>query len=70
MPNYLSHIVRVAIRNYCNLNNAELAKNYDGPLRLIRRTEDEIIAEYVGCILLLAQLLQINVTLKFFHSLF
>lgn len=50
MPNYLSHIVRVAIRNYCNLNNAELAKNYDGPLRLIRRTEDEIIAEYVGCI--------------------
>lgn len=46
MPSSLSHIVQIAIRNYCNLNNAEIAENYNGPLHLIRRTEDEIIAEY------------------------
>ncbi|KAH8302019.1 hypothetical protein KR044_001892 [Drosophila immigrans] len=45
MPASLGGIVRVAIRNYCNLNNAELAMKFNGPLLLIRRTEDEIIAE-------------------------
>ncbi|XP_030561045.1 phosphatidylserine lipase ABHD16A [Drosophila novamexicana] len=45
MPASLGGIVRVAIRKYCNLNNAELAEKYNGPLLLIRRTEDEIIAE-------------------------
>lgn len=45
MPASLSGIVRIAIREYCNLNNAELAQNYNGPISLIRRTEDEIIAE-------------------------
>ncbi|XP_065360976.1 phosphatidylserine lipase ABHD16A [Calliphora vicina] len=45
MPASLSGIVRIAIREYCNLNNAELAQNYHGPISLIRRTEDEVIAE-------------------------
>ncbi|ALC44012.1 CG1309 [Drosophila busckii] len=45
MPASLGGIVRVAIRNYCNLNNAELAHKYNGPVLFIRRTEDEIISE-------------------------
>uniref|UniRef100_A0A1B0AR55 Phosphatidylserine Lipase ABHD16 N-terminal domain-containing protein n=1 Tax=Glossina palpalis gambiensis TaxID=67801 RepID=A0A1B0AR55_9MUSC len=45
MPQSLSGIVRIAIRDYCNLHNAELAQKYSGPVNLIRRTEDEIIAE-------------------------
>ncbi|XP_030375199.1 phosphatidylserine lipase ABHD16A [Scaptodrosophila lebanonensis] len=45
MPTSLSGIVKIAIRNYCNLNNSELAMKYHGPILLIRRTEDEIIAE-------------------------
>lgn len=45
MPQSLSHIVRIAIREYVNLNNNELMANYDGPVLFIRRTEDEIIAE-------------------------
>ncbi|EDV95863.1 phosphatidylserine lipase ABHD16A [Drosophila grimshawi] len=45
MPISLGGIVRVAIRKYCNLNNAELSMKYHGPIFLIRRTEDEVIAE-------------------------
>ncbi|XP_037933961.1 phosphatidylserine lipase ABHD16A [Teleopsis dalmanni] len=45
MPASLAGIVRIAIRNYCNLNNTELLPNYNGPILFIRRTEDEIIAE-------------------------
>jgi len=45
MPASLGGIVRVAIRKHCNLNNAELAMKYNGPVLMIRRTEDEIIAE-------------------------
>ncbi|KAH8395249.1 hypothetical protein KR222_003989 [Zaprionus bogoriensis] len=45
MPQALGGIVRIAIRKHCNLNNAELAMKYNGPLLLIRRVEDEIIAE-------------------------
>lgn len=45
MPNSLSGIVRIAIRDYINLNNIELINLYSGPVLLIRRTEDEIIAE-------------------------
>uniref|UniRef100_A0A1A9UTS3 AB hydrolase-1 domain-containing protein n=1 Tax=Glossina austeni TaxID=7395 RepID=A0A1A9UTS3_GLOAU len=45
MPQSLSGIVRIAIRDYCNLHNTELAQKYNGPINLIRRTEDEIIAE-------------------------
>ncbi|XP_013106255.1 phosphatidylserine lipase ABHD16A isoform X2 [Stomoxys calcitrans] len=45
MPASLGGVVRIAIREYCNLNNTELAHNYNGPISLIRRTEDEVIAE-------------------------
>ncbi|EDW34767.1 GL12842 [Drosophila persimilis] len=45
MPSQVAGIVKTAIRNYCNLNNAELAEQFNGPISFIRRTEDEIIAE-------------------------
>lgn len=44
MPESLSTIVRIAIRDYCNLNNTELITQFNGPVSMIRRTEDEIIA--------------------------
>lgn len=47
MPSSISGIVRIAIRDYVNLNNTELINKYSGPVLMIRRTEDEIIAEYV-----------------------
>lgn len=48
MPQSLAGIVRIAIRQYVNLHNAELLNaGYAGPVLLIRRTEDEVIAEYV-----------------------
>ncbi|XP_055910639.1 phosphatidylserine lipase ABHD16A [Eupeodes corollae] len=45
MPASLSGIVRLAIREYVNLHNSEMLMDYGGPVLLIRRTEDEIIAE-------------------------
>lgn len=45
MPTSISGIVRIAIRDYVNLNNTELINQYNGPVMLVRRTEDEIIAE-------------------------
>jgi hypothetical protein len=44
MPESLSTIVRIAIRDYCNLNHTELITQFNGPVSMIRRTEDEIIA--------------------------
>lgn len=43
MPESISSIVRIAIRDYCNLNNNELITQYNGPVLMIRRTEDEVI---------------------------
>lgn len=43
MPDSFSSIVRIAIREYVNLHNSELIKQYKGPVMLVRRTEDEII---------------------------
>lgn len=43
MPESISNIVKIAIRDYVNLNNTELITQYSGPVLLIRRTEDEII---------------------------
>ncbi|XP_055623895.1 phosphatidylserine lipase ABHD16A [Toxorhynchites rutilus septentrionalis] len=43
MPESISNIVKIAIRDYVNLNNTELISQYNGPVMLIRRTEDEII---------------------------
>lgn len=45
MPSSISGIVRIAIRDYINLNNTDLINQYKGPIQLIRRTEDEIISE-------------------------
>lgn len=43
MPESISNIVKIAIRDYVNLNNMELISQYNGPVMLIRRLEDEII---------------------------
>lgn len=43
MPESLSVIVKIAIRDYVNLNNNDLIQKYSGPILLIRRTDDEII---------------------------
>jgi alpha/beta hydrolase fold len=43
MPESISSIVRIAIRDYCNLNNNDLITQYNGPVLMIRRTEDEVI---------------------------
>lgn len=51
MPSSLSGIVRIAIRDHINLNNTDLVHHYNGPILMIRRTEDEIIAEYVNKVL-------------------
>lgn len=45
MPSSVSGIVKIAIREYANLNNVALINQYNGPIQLIRRTDDEIIAE-------------------------
>lgn len=45
MPQSISGIVEFAVRKYANLNNSELLKQYNGPVHIVRRTEDEIIAE-------------------------
>lgn len=47
-PSIISGIMDVAIRQYANLNNTDLISQYDGPVLLIRRTDDEVIAEYVN----------------------
>ncbi|CRK99389.1 CLUMA_CG012594, isoform A [Clunio marinus] len=43
MPESLSAIVKIAIREHCNLNNTDLITKYNGPVALIRRTDDEVI---------------------------
>lgn len=48
MPEFLSGIVKIAIREFINLHNSELLKQYAGPVILVRRTEDEIICSEDG----------------------
>lgn len=48
MPESISNIVKIAIRDYVNLNNTELIPQYNGPVMLIRRLEDEIICSEDG----------------------
>lgn len=43
MPAFLSGVVKLAIREYVNLNHVELINKYSGPVLMIRRTEDEVI---------------------------
>lgn len=44
IPAVFSSIVNVTIQLHANLNIAENLITYNGPIRLIRRSEDEIIA--------------------------
>lgn len=48
MPEILSGVVKIAIREFVNLHNAELIKQYPGPVLLVRRSEDEIICSEDG----------------------
>lgn len=43
MPESLSGVVRLAIRDHCNLNNNDLITKFNGPVAMIRRSEDEVI---------------------------
>ncbi|XP_018335468.1 protein ABHD16A [Agrilus planipennis] len=43
MPQSMESIVKLAIREYVNLNIAEQLLTYPGPVLIIRRTEDEVI---------------------------
>ncbi|CAH0577810.1 unnamed protein product [Chrysodeixis includens] len=43
MPASWSLLVREVVRSYVDLNVAELVAKYEGPVHLVRRTEDEII---------------------------
>lgn len=45
MPTSIAGIVQHAVRKYVNLNNSELLKQFHGPVHIVRRTEDEVIAE-------------------------
>ncbi|ODN04784.1 Abhydrolase domain-containing protein 16A [Orchesella cincta] len=48
MPEFMTPLVISTIRNHVNLLNTANLENYTGPLRVIRRTEDEIIADPPG----------------------
>ncbi|CAB3226470.1 unnamed protein product [Arctia plantaginis] len=43
MPSSWSLLVKEVVRSYVNLHIANLVTKYDGAIRLVRRTEDEII---------------------------
>lgn len=43
MPESLAGIVKIAIREHCNLNLNDLIAKYNGPVALVRRSEDEVI---------------------------
>ncbi|OXA36792.1 phosphatidylserine lipase ABHD16A isoform X2 [Folsomia candida] len=45
MPAFLSTVVRATIRYHVDLRVSKEMRSYAGPVRLIRRTEDEIIAD-------------------------
>lgn len=45
MPRSISGIVRHAVRKYVNLNISALLEQFNGPVHIVRRTEDEVIAE-------------------------
>lgn len=43
MPSFLEPIVYRTVRHHVNLNNAAQLCQYPGPIKLFRRTEDEVI---------------------------
>lgn len=44
MPKWIECIVRIAVREHLNLNIGEMLNKYDGPVLVVRRTDDEIMA--------------------------
>lgn len=48
VPSSWSTLVKEVVRSYVNLDIADLIAQYDGPVQLIRRTEDEIICLVPG----------------------
>lgn len=44
MPRSWALLVKEVVRSYVNLNISELIADYEGPVQLVRRTEDEIIS--------------------------
>lgn len=48
MPGILESIVRLTVRSYADLNVARLLTDFDGKIKLVRRSEDEIIAIIPG----------------------
>lgn len=50
MPESLAGIVRLAIREHCNLNNNDLITKFNGPVAMVRRSEDEVICVDEGII--------------------
>lgn len=44
MPKKLATVVTHAVRNYLNLNVADLLCEYNGPILMIRRTNDEVLS--------------------------
>ena len=43
MPEVMEPLVRTGVSHYIDLNVAEQLVKYDGPIRLIRRSQDEMI---------------------------
>lgn len=48
MPAFMAGLVTRAVRNYINLNVGEQLASYPGPVRLIRRSRDEMITTSEG----------------------
>jgi len=48
MPEFMSPLVVSTINSHVNLNNSENLEEYTGPIRIIRRVDDEIIADPPG----------------------
>jgi hypothetical protein len=46
MPESMQTLVSVAIESYMNLNVIDHLKRFNGPVRLIRRSHDEIITTH------------------------
>lgn len=48
MPEFMSPLVESTINNHVNLDNLDNLRQYKGPIRIVRRVDDEIIADPPG----------------------
>ena len=44
MPEMMEPLVKTGVSRYINLNVAEQLNKYNGPIKLIRRSQDEMIS--------------------------